>query len=185
VDPVLGKLHDRYQGPEPSDIVELFEGEQFFAAFEGGININADRPDCVDGRISFIFYSHLKNMKEIYVTAEVDRKGQAVRGQVSFYRGEVPDNVPEDATKKRKGPDSHWLATLPIKLPKLKSRSGEHSEPKNGFSFPPLNLGNAETGYLTQANLLGIAGRIGADWQTIGLNLGLPYQQIKRIGYNH
>uniref|UniRef100_A0A8C3IIQ3 P53-induced death domain protein 1 n=1 Tax=Chrysemys picta bellii TaxID=8478 RepID=A0A8C3IIQ3_CHRPI len=185
VDPVLGKLHDRYQGPEPSDIVELFEGEQFFAAFEGGINIDADRPDCVDGRISFIFYSHLKNMKEIYVTAEVDRKGQAVRGQVSFYRGEVPDNVPEDATKKRKGPDSHWLATLPIKLPKLKSRSGEHSEPKNGFSFPPLNLGNAETGYLTQANLLGIAGRIGADWQTIGLNLGLPYQQIKRIGYNH
>uniref|UniRef100_A0A8C4WAG7 P53-induced death domain protein 1 n=1 Tax=Gopherus evgoodei TaxID=1825980 RepID=A0A8C4WAG7_9SAUR len=173
VDPVLGKLHDRYQGPEPSDIVELFEGEQFFAAFERGINIDADRPDCVDGRISFIFYSHLKNMKEIYVTAEVDRKGQAVRGQVSFYRGE------------RKGPDSHWLATLPIKLPKLKSHSGDHSEPKNGFSLPPLNLGNAETGYLTQANLLGIAGRIGADWQTIGLNLGLPYQQIERIGYNH
>ncbi|KAM7165109.1 p53-induced death domain-containing protein 1 isoform 1-T2 [Macrochelys suwanniensis] len=185
VDPVLGKLHDRYQGPEPSDIVELFEGEQFFAAFERGINIDADRPDCVDGRISFIFYSHLKNMKEIYVTAEVDRKGQAVKGQVSFYRGEVPDNVPEDATKKRKGPDSHWLATLPIKLPKLKARSGEHSEPKNGFSFPPLNLGNAETGYLTQTNLLGIARRIGADWQTIGLNLGLTYQQIERIGYNH
>uniref|UniRef100_A0A8C0HFA3 P53-induced death domain protein 1 n=1 Tax=Chelonoidis abingdonii TaxID=106734 RepID=A0A8C0HFA3_CHEAB len=180
VDPVLGKLHDRYQGPEPSDVVELFEGEQFFAAFERGINIDADRPDCVDGRISFIFYSHLKNMKEIYVTAEVDRKGQAVRGQVSFYRGEVPDNVPEDATKKRRGPDSHWLATLPIKLP-----VSDHSEPKNGFSFPPLNLGNAETGYLTQANLLGIAGRIGADWQTIGLNLGLPYQQIQRIGYNH
>uniref|UniRef100_A0A8C0HBW6 P53-induced death domain protein 1 n=1 Tax=Chelonoidis abingdonii TaxID=106734 RepID=A0A8C0HBW6_CHEAB len=183
VDPVLGKLHDRYQGPEPSDVVELFEGEQFFAAFERGINIDADRPDCVDGRISFIFYSHLKNMKEIYVTAEVDRKGQAVRGQVSFYRGEVPDNVPEDATKKRRGPDSHWLATLPIKLPVKGARGG--GKPKNGFSFPPLNLGNAETGYLTQANLLGIAGRIGADWQTIGLNLGLPYQQIQRIGYNH
>uniref|UniRef100_K7FNZ2 P53-induced death domain protein 1 n=1 Tax=Pelodiscus sinensis TaxID=13735 RepID=K7FNZ2_PELSI len=162
VDPVLGKLHDRYQGPEPSDIVEMFEGEQFFAAFERGISIDADRPDCVDGRISFIFYSHLKNMKEIYVTSEVDRKGQAVKGQVSFYRGEVPDHVPEDATKKRKGPDSHWLATLPIKLPKLKSHGGEHADPKNGFSFPPLNLGNAETGYLTQANLLGIAGRIGA-----------------------
>ncbi|XP_067396640.1 LOW QUALITY PROTEIN: p53-induced death domain-containing protein 1 [Emydura macquarii macquarii] len=185
IDPVLGKLHDRYQGPEPSDIVELFEGEQFFAAFERGINIDADRPDCVDGRISFIFYSHLKNMKEIYVTSEVDRKGQAVKGQVSFYRGEVPDNVPEDATQKRKGPDSHWLATLPIKLPKLKSRWAEHSDPKDGFSFPPLNLGNAETGYLTQANLLGIARRIGADWQTIGLNLGLTYQQIERIGYNH
>lgn len=42
-----------------------------------------DRPDCVDGRLSFIFYSHLKNMKEIYVTSPVDRKGQAVKGQVS------------------------------------------------------------------------------------------------------
>ncbi|XP_074853965.1 p53-induced death domain-containing protein 1 isoform X2 [Carettochelys insculpta] len=185
VDPVLGKLSDRYQGPEPSEIVEMFEGEQFFAAFERGINVSADRPDCVDGRLLFIFYSHLKNMKEIYVTSEVDRKGQAVKGQVSFYRGEVPDNVPEDATKKRRGPDSHWLATLPIKLPKLKSHRGEHSGPKNGFSFPPLNLGNAETGYVTQTNLLGIAGRIGADWQTIGLNLGLTYQQIERIGYNH
>uniref|UniRef100_A0A8C8SM90 P53-induced death domain protein 1 n=1 Tax=Pelusios castaneus TaxID=367368 RepID=A0A8C8SM90_9SAUR len=180
VDPVLGKLHDRYQGPEPSDIVELFEGEQFFAAFERGISIDADRPDCVKGRISFIFYSHLKNIKEIYVTSEVDRKGQAVKGQVSFYRGEVPVNVPEDATKKRKGPDSHWLATLPIKLP-----PSCLPRKKNSFSFPPLNLGDAETGFLTQANLLGIARRIGADWQTIGLNLGLTYQQIERIGYNH
>lgn len=42
-----------------------------------------DRPDCVDGRLSFIFYSHLKNMKEIYVTSPVDRKGQAVKGQVN------------------------------------------------------------------------------------------------------
>uniref|UniRef100_A0A8C6YPL1 Netrin receptor UNC5 n=1 Tax=Nothoprocta perdicaria TaxID=30464 RepID=A0A8C6YPL1_NOTPE len=170
VDPVLKKLQDRYRGPEPSDMVEMFEGEQFFAAFERGISIDMDRPDCVDGRLSFIFYSHLKNMKEIYV---------------SFYRGAVPESVPEEASRRRKGPDSLWLATLPIKLPRLKSRSGDNSSPLNGFSFPPLNLGNAETGYLTQANLLSIARRVGGDWQTIGLNLGFSYQQIERIGYNH
>ncbi|NXI15641.1 PIDD1 protein, partial [Irena cyanogastra] len=185
VDPVLKKLQDRYRGPEPSDMVEMFEGEQFFAAFERGISIDMDRPDCVDGRLSFIFYSHLKNMKEIYVTSPVDRKGQAVKGQVSFYRGAVPDSIPEDASRKRKGPDSLWLATLPIKLPQLKPRWDENPSPLFGFSFPPLNLGNAETGYLTQANLLSIARRVGADWQSIGLNLGLTYQQIERIGYNN
>lgn len=68
---------------------------------------------------------------------------------------------------------------------RLKPRWGENPSPQNGFSFSPLNLGNAETGYLTQANLLSIARRVGADWQTIGLNLGLTYQQIERIGYNH
>ncbi|XP_010144843.1 PREDICTED: p53-induced death domain-containing protein 1 [Eurypyga helias] len=185
VDPVLKKLQDRYRGPEPSDMVEMFEGEQFFAAFERGINIDMDRPDCVDGRLSFIFYSHLKNMKEIYVTSPVDRKGQAVKGQVSFYRGVVPDSIPEDASRRRKGPDSLWLATLPIKLPQLKPRWSENSGPLNGFSFPPLNLGNAQTGYLTQANLMSLARRVGPDWQTIGLNLGLTYQQIERIGYNN
>ncbi|NXU10498.1 PIDD1 protein, partial [Pardalotus punctatus] len=185
VDPVLKKLQDRYRGPEPSDMVEMFEGEQFFAAFERGISIDMDRPDCVDGRLSFIFYSHLKNMKEIYVTSPVDRKGQAVKGQVSFYRGAVPDSIPEDASRRRKGPDSLWLATLPIKLPQLKPRWDENPGLLYGFSFPPLNLGNAETGYLTQANLLSIARRVGADWQSIGLNLGLTYQQIERIGYNN
>ncbi|NXT23211.1 PIDD1 protein, partial [Syrrhaptes paradoxus] len=185
VDPVLKKLQDRYRGPEPSDMVEMFEGEQFFAAFERGISIDMDRPDCVDGRLSFIFYSHLKNMKEIYVTSPVDRKGQAVKGQVSFYRGAVPASVPEEASRRRKGRDSLWLATLPIKLPRLKPCWSENPHPLNGFSFPPLNLGNAETGYLTQANLLSIARRVGADWQTIGLNLGLTYPQIERIGYNN
>ncbi|NXF03699.1 PIDD1 protein, partial [Smithornis capensis] len=186
VDPVLKKLQDRYRGPEPSDMVEMFEGEQFFAAFEQGISIDMARPDCVDGRLSFIFYSHLKNMKEIYVTSPVDRRGQAVKGQVSFYRGAIPENIPEDASRRRKGPDSLWLATLPIKLPRLKLRWVENPSPlRKDFSFPPLNLGNAETGYLTQANLLSIARRVGADWQTIGLNLGLTYQQIERIGYNN
>ncbi|NXG01209.1 PIDD1 protein, partial [Sakesphorus luctuosus] len=185
VDPVVKKLQPRYRGPEPSDMVEMFEGEQFFAAFERGISIDMDRPDCVDGRLSFIFYSHLKNMKEVYVTSPVDRKGQAVKGQVSFYRGAVPENIPEDASRRRRGSDSLWLATLPIKLPQLKPRWDENASPLCGFSFPPLNLGSAETGYLTQANLLSIARRVGPDWQTIGLNLGLTYQQIERIGHNN
>ncbi|XP_061466025.1 p53-induced death domain-containing protein 1 isoform X4 [Rhineura floridana] len=185
VDPVLKRLHDRYRGPEPSDMVEMFEGEQFFAAFEQGISVEADRPDCTDGRISFNFFSHLKNVKEVFITSEVDRKSKSVKGQVSFYRGAVPENVPEEITKRRKGPNSHWLATLPIRLPKLKSQENDQPPTQNCFSLPPLNLGNAETGYLTQANLLVIAGRIGADWQTIGLNLGFSYQEIERIRYNN
>lgn len=41
-----------------------------------------DRPDCVEGRVCFVFYSHLKNVKEVYVTTTLDRQAQAVRGQV-------------------------------------------------------------------------------------------------------
>lgn len=37
--------------------------------------------------------------------------------KVSFYRGAVPESIPEEASRRRKGPDSLWLATLPIKLP--------------------------------------------------------------------
>lgn len=169
VDATLQRLLDRYRGPEPSDTVEMFEGEKFFAAFEKGIDVDAgmlppprgdagvlspgsllspsrppDRPDCVEGRICFVFYSHLKNLKEVYVTTALDRRAQAVRGQVgqrprmplaarqgqnaeptspqrqvSFYRGAVSEEVPEEAAaaRQRKGADSLWMATLPIKLP--------------------------------------------------------------------
>lgn len=94
----------------------------------------------------FVFYSHLKNLKEVYVTTALDRQAQAVRGQVgrglgppgclpgppggrgtepcllpqvSFYRGAVPEEVPEEAeaARQRKGADALWMATLPIKLP--------------------------------------------------------------------
>ncbi|XP_070314028.1 p53-induced death domain-containing protein 1 isoform X4 [Odocoileus virginianus] len=65
VDATLRRLLERYRGPEPSDTVEMFEGEKFFAAFERGIDIDADRPDCVEGRVCFVFYSHLKNLKEV------------------------------------------------------------------------------------------------------------------------
>lgn len=37
--------------------------------------------------------------------------------QVSFYRGEVPSDLPEEVARKRKGPDSQWMATLPLRLP--------------------------------------------------------------------
>ncbi|XP_043915704.1 p53-induced death domain-containing protein 1 [Protopterus annectens] len=181
VESVLKKLHDRYHGPEPSDFIGMFEGEQFFAAFEKGIEIDSDRPDCVAGRLVFVFYSHLKNVKEVYVTSAVNRQEQAVKGQVSFYRGAIPEGVPEDAVKRRKGPDSQWMATLLLKLPKLKSRSHNPQSP----SYPPLNLGNAETGYLTEANLLSIARRIGTEWREIGMNLGLSYEHLERIGYNN
>lgn len=37
--------------------------------------------------------------------------------KVSFYRGAIPESIPEDASRRRRGPDPLWLATLPIKLP--------------------------------------------------------------------
>ncbi|XP_074086848.1 p53-induced death domain-containing protein 1 [Macrotis lagotis] len=181
VEPTLKKLQPRYRGPEPSDTVELFEGEQFFAAFEHGIDIDADRPDCVAGRIAFVFYSHLKNMKEIYVTSSVDRKMQAVKGQVSFYRGALPEAVPEEAARRRKGPDALWLATLPIKLPRLPLKEGQGS--LDGLTLAPLNLGDAESGFLTQSNLLTVASRLGPDWQSVALQLGLSYPEVQRIQY--
>lgn len=64
-------------------IGQAWKAAHFSAQVECLLLLCTDRPDCVDGRLSFIFYSHLKNMKEIYVTSPVDRKGQAVKGQVS------------------------------------------------------------------------------------------------------
>ncbi|KAL4830333.1 hypothetical protein H8958_018945 [Nasalis larvatus] len=154
VDATLRRLLERYRGPEPSDTVEMFEGEEFFAAFERGINVDADRPDCVEGRICFVFYSHLKNVKEVYVTTTLDREAQAVRGQVSFYRGAVPVQ---------------------------RLRSSEEPRRGAGLSLAPLNLGDAETGFLTQSNLLSVAGRLGPDWPTVALHLGVSYRELQRI----
>ncbi|XP_070215310.1 p53-induced death domain-containing protein 1 isoform X5 [Bos mutus] len=181
VDATLRRLLERYRGPEPSDTVEMFEGEKFFAAFERGIDIDADRPDCVEGRLCFVFYSHLKNLKEVYVTTALDRRARAVRGQVSFYRGEVPEVVPEEAeaARQKRGPAALWMATLPIKLPRLQGCEGPTREP--GLSLAPLNLGDAETGFLTQSNLLNVAGRLGPDWPAVALHLGLPYRELQRV----
>uniref|UniRef100_A0A2K5DHN7 p53-induced death domain-containing protein 1 n=1 Tax=Aotus nancymaae TaxID=37293 RepID=A0A2K5DHN7_AOTNA len=181
VDATLRRLLERYRGPEPSDTVEMFEGEEFFAAFERGIDVDADRPDCVEGRICFVFYSHLKNVKEVYVTTALDREAQAVRGQVSFYRGAVPVQVPEEAeaARQRKGADALWMATLPIKLPRLRGSEGPRRGA--GLSLAPLNLGDAETGFLTQSNLLTVAGRLGPDWPAVALHLGVSYRELQRI----
>lgn len=183
VDATLRRLLERYRGPEPSDTVEMFEGEKFFAAFERGIDVDADRPDCVQGRLSFVFYSHLKNLKEVYVTTALDRQAQAVRGQVSFYRGAVPEEVPEEAeaARQRKGADALWMATLPIKLPRLRRAEGPAPGQGAGLSLAPLNLGDAETGFLTQSNLLNLAGRLGPDWPAVALHLGLSYRELQRI----
>ncbi|XP_066894008.1 p53-induced death domain-containing protein 1 isoform X3 [Kogia breviceps] len=165
VDSTLRRLLERYRGPEPSDTVEMFE----------------DRPDCVEGRVCFVFYSHLKNLKEVYVTTALDRRAQAVRGQVSFYRGEVPEEVPEEAeaARRKRAADAPWMATLPIKLPRLRGSEGPGQGA--GLSLAPLNLGDAETGFLTQSNLLNVAGRLGPDWPAVALHLGLPYRELQRI----
>jgi len=49
--------------------------------------------------------------------------------------------------------------------------------------YPPLNLGDPESGYLTEANLLAISLQIAHDWRVIGINLGLSYQELDRTQY--
>lgn len=111
----MQSLSEHYDGPQPSDLCDLLEGEQFFAGFEKGLDIctglktyfssvlhkhvffvlffvqgfviglelpfSPERPDCVEGRLCFVFYSSLKNLKEVYICAAEDHKGP-VRGQV-------------------------------------------------------------------------------------------------------
>ncbi|XP_064169838.1 p53-induced death domain-containing protein 1 [Anguilla rostrata] len=180
VDSTVQSLSALYEGPQPSDLCELMEGEQFFAGFERGIDINTDRPDCIEGRLSFAFYSHLKNHKEVYICPSRDTQ-EPVRGQVSFYRGEMPSDIPPEVACKRKGHDSKWLATLPLRLPGASSDKGEVEE----LQYPPLNLGDPESGYLTEANLLAISLQIGQDWRSIGMNLGISYQELDRIQFKH
>lgn len=49
MDATLRRLLERYRGPEPSDTVEMFEGEKFFAAFERGIDVDAGRSPSQEG----------------------------------------------------------------------------------------------------------------------------------------
>ncbi|XP_029009298.1 p53-induced death domain-containing protein 1 [Betta splendens] len=174
-------LLGQYDGPQPSDLCDLLEGEQFFAGFERGLDISTDRPDCVGGRLCFVFYSSLKNLKEVYICPAQGEKGP-VRGQVSFYRGEVPSSLPEEVARKRKGHDCQWLTTLPLRLPALNS---DNTYIMDEVQYPPLNLGDPESGYLTEANLLSISLQIGQDWRAIGINLGLSYQELDRIQYKN
>lgn len=106
VDNRVQSLAELYDGPQPSDMCDLLEGEQFFAGFERGLDISTgvkvgfssgtggscsccsqicwgptERPDCVEGRLCFVFYSSLKNLKEVYICAVEGQTGP-VRGQV-------------------------------------------------------------------------------------------------------
>uniref|UniRef100_A0A9J8DCQ6 Leucine-rich repeat protein SHOC-2 n=1 Tax=Cyprinus carpio carpio TaxID=630221 RepID=A0A9J8DCQ6_CYPCA len=176
-------LYEKYEGPQPSELCVLLKGEQFFAGFERGIDINADRPDCKDGRLSFTFYSHLKHIKEVHVCPTHPQQG-TVRGQVSFYRGEVPSD--EEAASKRKGHDNQWMATLPLRIsgPRVRRKRGENADCDGSISGE-LNLGDPESGYLTLTNLLPISLRINQEWQNIGINLGISYDQLERIRNQH
>uniref|UniRef100_A0A8C9UJS7 P53-induced death domain protein 1 n=1 Tax=Spermophilus dauricus TaxID=99837 RepID=A0A8C9UJS7_SPEDA len=165
VDATLRRLLERYRGPEPSDTVEMFEGEKFFAAFERGIDVDADRPDCVEGRVCFVFYSHLKNVKEVYITTALDREAQAVRGQVG-QQGRRPRSPGQR-------PEWVWGGT------ELQGLKGHGKGAR--LSLAPLNLGDAETGFLTQSNLLSVAGRLGPDWPAVALHLGMPFPELQRI----
>ncbi|TSK13474.1 p53-induced death domain-containing protein 1 [Bagarius yarrelli] len=180
VDSRLSSLSEQYDGPQPSDVCNLLEGEQFFAGFERGIDIASDRPDCREGRLAFTFYSHLKNIKEVHVCPTHQQEG-TIRGQVSFYRGEVPSDLPEEVAQKRKGHDSQWMATLPLRLPGADQKGSLYAE----RHYPPLNLGDPESGYLTETNLLAISLRISKDWRNIGMNLGISYQELDRIQFKH
>lgn len=40
VDGTVQSLSEQYDGPQPSDLCDLLEGEQFFAGFERGLDIS-------------------------------------------------------------------------------------------------------------------------------------------------
>lgn len=70
-------------------------------------------------------------------------------------------------------------------LPVLSSQANENGFIVDHPQHPPLNLGDPESGYLTESNLLSISLQIGHDWRVIGINLGLSYQELDRIQYKY
>lgn len=196
----------------------------------------------------FVFYSHLKNLKEVYVTTALDRRAQAVRGQVGRWaspppppgcpgRGRAPKPLlpttgvllpgrgasggarggggcpaeeggrrPVDghAAHQAAGgagwgggwcvqrghgaargaggePGAQGLGLTATDSSPQRLRGSEEPAQGPGLSLAPLNLGDAETGFLTQSNLLNVAGRLGPDWPAVALHLGVPYRQLQRI----
>lgn len=75
----------------------------------------------------------------------------------------------------------HVLKTAPVFLLQANENGFIVEDPQH----PPLNLGDPESGYLTESNLLSISLQIGHDWQVIGINLGLSYQELDRIQYKY
>lgn len=46
VDSRVQSLSEHYDGPQPSDLCDLLEGEQFFAGFERGLDISTGLKSC-------------------------------------------------------------------------------------------------------------------------------------------
>lgn len=67
----------------------------------------------------------------------------------------------------------------------LQALNGDNNLILDEGQYLPLNLGEPETGLLTEANLLYISRRIGQEWEEIGFNLGLTYPEMDRIKYNN
>uniref|UniRef100_UPI00358E9942 p53-induced death domain-containing protein 1 isoform X2 n=1 Tax=Myxine glutinosa TaxID=7769 RepID=UPI00358E9942 len=177
-------LRVQYYGPEPSDFVDMIEGECFYAALEGNIQMVSDLPGSSEGRVTFFFYSHLKNMKELHMEPRPNERELDTKGQVSFYRGELPDMLPVVKARWRKGPDALHLATLPVKLPSSQfgtNATTQHMQQNGIFQQLPLNLGNPETGYLTESNLCSISGQLGTEWYKVGICLDIPSVQLDQI----
>lgn len=55
IDGRLASLSEQYDGPQPSDVCNLLEGEQFFAGFERGIDITSGVPTHTHALFLYIF----------------------------------------------------------------------------------------------------------------------------------
>lgn len=86
-----------------------------------------------------------------------------------------------DAESPPTGPVQSCLKAAPV----LSSQANENGFIVDDARHPPLNLGDPESGYLTESNLLSISLQIGHNWRVIGINLGLSYQELDRIQYKY
>uniref|UniRef100_A0A8C5MYW3 Uncharacterized protein n=1 Tax=Leptobrachium leishanense TaxID=445787 RepID=A0A8C5MYW3_9ANUR len=198
----LEALESRYDGPRHSDRIDLIEGEEFFASFELGINIHAARPDIKDNKLSFIFRSHLDNIKEVHVKSSPKKEENPVRGQVSFYRGLLHEYQTTEASSSAAAGAStsaaagastsaaagastsaaaagnNFLASLPITVPNTFARA---SECLGDVRSSTLKFGSDETGYLNENHLMQMAEHIGNDWRKIAIHLGVPQGEQDNI----
>lgn len=121
VDSALKCLSEKYDGPQPSDLCHLLEGEQFFASFQMGLDIrtspascsssvdvscasvrhaglmcfcrpSAGREDYVQGRLCFVFHSSMKNVKEVFICPAQGQRGP-VRGEVRLCAPQIRKNA--------------------------------------------------------------------------------------------
>lgn len=70
----MQSLADLYDGPQPSDVCDLLEGEQFFAGFERGLDISTGLKGLV--QVSDMLASSCRSQP-----AAVLQRGQTVLGE--------------------------------------------------------------------------------------------------------